>query len=358
MRFAKNIASHRTVSHGGPYSIRGLDSKVVDFSSNVNPLGFPTAVGRALKSAAKTIPKYPDPDAAGLKKGLAGYLRTDAKNLVIGNGATEIIYNFCRATITKSTPVLIAIPTFGEYEAAARLCEGRVSFFRTMSLQDDIDSFVEKIPRKGVVFVCNPNNPTGALVSKSHMASMVSRAKKKGTLVFVDECFIELGPDAGQSLADVATRSDNLFVLRSLTKSFGLAGLRVGYGIGNESMISILNKIKIPWNVGGLAQDAARLALSDKKFLPRTRKIIKKESEFLKSAISEIEGLSCYDSAANFLLVKTKMPSKLLQKKLLDRGILVRDCSTFRGLDSGYIRIAVRTRKENLALIKALRDPR
>lgn len=341
------------MSHGGLYSVENPDPKILDFSSNVNPLGYPRSVRRLLSSGMSKIPVYPDHNSSVLKRRLSEYLGISVGNLVVGNGATEIIYNFCRAVIDRNTPVLITAPTFGEYEAAARLCGAKMQFFKTLDLEDDIAEFLKKMPKNGIVFVCNPNNPTGLLVPKNVMMEILRAAQKRRTLVFVDECFIELA-DPKQSLVNDVPKFDNLFVLRSLTKSFGLAGLRIGYGIGNKNMISVLDKIKIPWNVSGLAQEAAVLALSDAQFLRKTQKLITAESEFLKKSISEIAGLSCFDSQTNFLLIKTKTPSKLLQKKLLRRKILIRDCSTFRGLNRNYIRIAVRTHKENMALIKAL----
>lgn len=148
---------------------------------------------------------------------------------------------------------------------------------------------------------------------------------------------------------------DNLFILRSLTKSFGLAGLRIGYGLGNKKMIEILQKIKIPWNVSGIAQHSAIKALSDKSHLPKTLDIIKKELKFLTDSISQIKGFTCYTSDTNFILIKSKIKSNQIQKRLLKQNILIRDCSTFHGLDDNFIRIAVRTHKENLRLVEALK---
>jgi len=147
---------------------------------------------------------------------------------------------------------------------------------------------------------------------------------------------------------------NNLFILRSLTKSFALAGLRIGYGIGSKQMISVLNKIKIPWNVSGLAQQAASAALLHSFYLTKVKKMIKKESFYLINYISKLKGFQCNVTSTNFILIKTKMKSKTLQKKLLEKKILIRDCSTIRGLNNNYIRIAVKTRKENEKLIKAL----
>ncbi|NDB32214.1 MAG: threonine-phosphate decarboxylase [Nitrososphaeria archaeon] len=346
MKFAKNIRSHSIVRHGGPYSISGYGSRVLDFSSNVNPLGYPSTV----KLNLDKIPVYPDHDSVKLKQVLSRYVKIPKHNITIGNGATEIIYDFCRATTPNR--VLIVAPTFGEYEAACRLCGARPEFFTTLNLQNDLEGFIKKIPKNGIVFVCNPNNPTGELVSKESIISIIKTAKSKSSLVFVDECFIELTQTPDQSVLDMVSKFDNLFVLRSLTKSFGLAGLRLGYGIGNKNLVSILDKIKVPWSVNGLAHQAGILALSDKKFLPKTRKLIKTESTFLINSLSKL-GFFCSDTKTNFILIKTKQPSKVLQKKLLQKNILVRDCSNFRGLDKYHIRIAVRTRKENKKLVSA-----
>lgn len=353
MKFAKNITTHTLVPHGGIYSIKNPNSAIVDFSSNVNPLGYPLSVKKLLKSYASKIQIYPDHNSTKLKKQLSMYLEVPHTSIIVGNGATEIIYNFCRTVIVKNTPVLISIPTFGEYEAAVRLCEGKPRFFKTMNLEQDLSKFVKKIPKNGVIFICNPNNPTGTLISKKAVIQITKSAKTKNALVFVDECFIELTQTPQQSVVDQTQNVDNLFVLRSLTKSFGLAGLRIGYGVGNKKTVSAMDKIKIPWSVNGLAQEAAIAALSEKTFLARTRKLIKKESTFLKKSISKLGNFS-FETSTNFILIKTKVSSKHLQKKLLQKNILIRDCSTFRGLNQNYIRIAVKTHKENLKLVKAL----
>lgn len=351
MKFAKNVQTHLKAGHGGPYSIKNLNPEVLDFSSNVNPLGFPSTVKKSLDLAKISI--YPDHDSAKLKQKLAKYLKTSTNYITVGNGATEIIYDFCRTTITKSK-VLIVVPTFSEYESASRLCGAKPQFFITMNLQTDLEKFMQKIPRNGLVFLCNPNNPTGKLIPKHVMLQIIKSAEAKSTIVFVDECFMELTVTQNQSVINLIPKFDNLFVLRSLTKSFGLAGLRLGYGVGSKALISILDRIKIPWSVNGLAQEAGIAALDDKMFLAKTQQLIKKESQFLIDSISRMSDFSCYDTDTNFILIKTKQPSKILQKKLLHLNILVRDCSNFRGLDNHHIRIAVRTHKENQKLVSAL----
>ena len=165
---------------------------------------------------------------------------------------------------------------------------------------------------------------------------------------------MNLYQESDESIIKQIKNFENLFILRSLTKSFGLAGIRIGYGVGSPQIIDLLQKIKIPWNVSNIAQGAASAAICYHPFLDKTCKLIKKEKNFISSNLAKSKKFVCYNSTTNFLLVKTKIKSKLLQKKLLRKKILIRDCSTFRGLNQDYIRIAVKTRKENIKLLKAL----
>lgn len=354
MKLNQNIASHRPVSHGGRYSVKNPSPDLLDFSSNINPLGTTPMVRRYLKRKLGSISEYPDSDSINLRKSLQWYCKIPYEQIVVGNGATEIIYNFCKAFLSKKTHALIPIPTFGEYEAAANLSECKISFFKTMNLKKDLNNFLSKIPKNGCVFVCNPNNPTGTLLSKTNLLQIIQTAKKKSSLVFVDESFIELVPSSNESVIKHVKKFSNLFILRSMTKSFGLAGIRVGYGIGSKQIISIMSNLKIPWNVSGLAQYAAGAALCSMSYLEKSKKIIKQESNYLRNSISKIDGFTCHNTSTNFILIKTKQKSKTIQKKLLKKKILIRDCSTFHGLNNNYIRIAVKTRKENQKLVKAL----
>jgi len=348
------VKSHNPVSHGGIYSISNPRSDILDFSSNVNPLGPSPNILKSIKNNLNSISIYPDSNSLNLKKNIQKYTKIPISQIVIGNGATEIIYNFCKAFFSSKTSVLIPVPTFGEYEASAKLAGAKIVFFKTMDLKNNIDDFIFKLPKNGCTFLCNPNNPTGTLLCKKEMKKIILAAKKKNSLVFLDECFIELVPDHDESIISWIKNYDNLFILRSFTKSYGLAGIRIGYGLGPKNLISILNQIKIPWNVSGLAQQAASSAISTPSYLKKTRKLIKIESNFLKEKISKLKNFELYDSAANFILIKSKFKSATIQKKLLKNKILIRDCSSFRGLDNFHIRISVKTRKENLKLIKEL----
>lgn len=355
MKLGQNrISKHIRVKHGGLYSISKPSPEILDFSSNINPLGPPAIVKKTIKKQLKTISYYPDSDSVQMRKNLQWYTNVPYSQIVPGNGATEIIYNFCSAFLLGA-PVLISDPTFGEYEAAAKLSGAKVALFKTMNLNHDLDSFIAKIPKNGCVFVCNPNNPTGVLIPQKNMLKIIKAAKVKSSFVFVDECFIELVPDHNESVLRHIKKFDNLFILRSLTKSFGLAGIRVGYGLGAKKITDILNKIRIPWNVSGLAQYAAGAAVCHYFHLDKAKKLIKKESKYLQDSISKIDGFTCNKSVTNFILIRTKQKSKTIQKMLLKKNILIRDCNSF-GLGEHYIRIAVKTRSENQKLVKALED--
>ena len=327
---------------------------IIDFSSNVNPLGCHPGVKKFLKKQLKFISTYPDSDSSSLRANLKWYTGLNESQILVGNGATEIIYNFTKAFLNEKTSVLIPIPTFTEYEKASKLSGCKINFYKTFNLNDNIDDFLKIIPKNGAVFVCNPNNPTGVLTKKSNMIRIIKNAQKKSTLVFVDETFIELISEKNQSLIKLIKSYENLFILRSFTKSFGLAGLRIGYGLGSKKIIEILQRVKIPWNVNYIAQYAASAALCYSDFLEKSRKNIKKEYLFLMNSLSKFQWLTCFHSSTNFILIKTKINSKLLQKKLLKKNILIRDCSTFCGLNENYIRIAVKNRNQNKLLLKAL----
>lgn len=346
------IVRHIPVVHGGKDHL--IKSDVIDFSSNIAPIGVPKSVKMILKKNLDNIQRYPDFSSSEVISSLTKYTKLDKAYLLVGNGAIEIIYNFCFAFLSKNTRVLIPVPTFQEYETAAKLNNCKITYFKTMNLAENLDSFLLKIPKQGCVFLCNPNNPTGKLLSKKQILLITKTAKKLSSIIFVDECFIEMVPDSNQSVISYVKTYDNLFVLRSLTKSFGLPGIRIGYAAAPKQIIGILRKIKIPWSVNSLAQDAANMALKNKSHIKKSNHVIKKELNYLINKISNLTGFDCYDSSTNFILIKTKHNSTKLQQKLLEHKILIRDCKNFRGLDDHHIRIAVKSHKDNLKLVRAL----
>ena len=192
------------------------------------------------------------------------------------------------------------------------------------------------------------------LLTKKQLLSIIKTAKKKSSYIFVDECFIELVPDFDESIISYVKKYDNLFVLRSFTKSFGFPGLRIGYAASSKEIINILQNIKIPWSVNSLAQKAAKISIKNNLHLIKSKLTIKKELIFLTKNLSKLDGFECNTSYTNFILIKTKHNSTKLQQELLKHKILIRDCKNFRGLNNQYIRIAVKSHKDNVKLIRAM----
>lgn len=369
IELAKEDVRHLTPCiHGG--NIWGLAGRhrmeakeILDFSANVNPLGPSEKAIEAIHKGLWKIPYYPDPDCARLKEAISHYIGgVKVDNIIVGNGSTELIYLFCEVFIGKGDAALIPEPTFGEYENAVRKAGGRPIYVGSeRDFRINVDNLVGMMaPPAKAVFLCNPNNPTGTLVSRDDVLGIVEEASRRDILVVIDEAFIEfVDEEKCYSLAEDVEKYQHLFVLRSLTKAFGLAGLRVGYGIACKDLIDVLSRVKVPWNVNCLAQDAAVSALEDREHIRRTQKLISEERKFLLSELGKIKGLKAFPTEANFILIdirQTGLTAAQLKERMLTRGILIRDCSSFRGLDAYYIRVSVRTREENDKLLASLRE--
>ena len=342
-------------SHGGIYSVNPR-LVLLDYSSSINPLGTPKKAIAAVKMSANSLVQtYPDPECRELKKSLSRYLGIDSEWFTLGNGAIEIIYWFAHTTTSVRGRVVIPTPTFCEYEVASQKVGAEVTLVPLNNFDLDADKIIEKARGANAVFLCNPNNPTGMLATKQIMK--IIENIDSSTKILLDECFIELAdnPEAN-TMIDQISEFDNLVILRSLTKSFGLAGLRVGYSVCNPTLAKKLSTNKIPWNVNSLAQVAGVAALRERRCLSKARALIKKERRFLHDNIEKLEPFHPIRSDSNFFLVhlqgrnSTQFRDKLLKKS----GVLVRDCSTFTGMGAQYIRIAIKKHSENILLLKAL----
>lgn len=347
------------------YGLR--EEKIMDFSANINPLGPSPKVIKVLKENLDKIARYPDPEAIKLRKELSEYLKVNPENIIAGNGAVELIHLICRALRPKKA--LIVVPTFSEYEFVLKSVGCKIQFFPLKPRDDfklDIEEFLNNmkkidLPRpctqgRGLLFLCNPNNPTGQLISKSDMLKIIGVTRKRRIFVVIDEVFMDFVERAeAETLIYEAIERDNLFIIRSLTKFFALPGIRIGYGIGNKKLLQKLKDYKEYWSVNALAQIAGIAALRDREYIKKTKRLIPKEKKFLYHRLSKINGLKPYPPVTNFILCRltSKIDSKKLQERLLQRNILIRDCSSFRSLNNKYIRIAIRTHKENLHLINS-----
>jgi threonine-phosphate decarboxylase len=360
----KKFNSLDSCSHGGIYSTKNYLQVKIDFSSNINPLGISRQVLKEIRKNIKQISHvYPDSNCNLLKKSIAEYIKHDIDKewISVGNGATEIIHNFVRAV--SLTNAIIIPPTFCEYELASKRCKMKINFISlSKKLQIQADKVIEKskkINSNSLIFICNPNNPTG-LVNTQMIEKILSSIDCSKTILLLDESFIEFLNDIGkESLMSKIKEYNNLAILRSMTKSYGLAGLRLGYMVANPRLIRKLKPFQIPWSVNGIAQIAGIAALNDQDHVIRAKKIIEREKNYMYKQINKKENqANALRSDVNFFLIKLKnINSITYQKILLDfHGIYVRDCSSFRGMSSDFIRVAVKTHKDNVRLLKAIYD--
>ena len=321
------------VLHGGTRKqVQEHDGReVLDFSASLNP--FPPRVEWTCDPAAAGM--YPDDRYGALRDLIARTFGRKSEEVTVGNGSIELIRVFCRAVLSPGDTVRVDNPTFGEYALSAELCGAMV--------QEGTSARNARIR-----FLCNPNNPDGTLLPRSRSLSSLEECHAGGGNLFLDEAFIELA-DPAESLADV--RDPYLFVSRSITKAFAVPGLRFGYGFGDPDLIERMEVLRLPWTVNSVAEQFATAAIARLPELEESRRKIRGERKWLEERITGM-GLTCAPSQANYLLVHLPFPAAILATRLLARGILVRDCTSF-GLPES-IRVAVRTREENRQLAEAL----
>ncbi len=302
---------------------------LLDFSASLNPL--PPRFGWTCDP--KCVSSYPDNEYHRLKECIARVFHRDTEEICVGNGSIELIRVFCSVVLSGKKTYFTETPTFGEYELSARLAGAAPA-----------DS-----PKAATVsFICNPNNPTGELHAVPEMTDRLRAASSHGGILFADEAFIELS-DPSQSLVDL--RGESLFVLRSLTKSFAVPGIRFGYGFGDPDLIAKIEIARPPWSVNAYAEAFSLKAFDHMDELEKSRAYIRKERAFLQNHIEDM-GMRCCPSSANYLLVDCGRKAETLCSQLENLGILVRDCASFGRASS--IRVAVMTHEENTLLVEAL----
>ena len=339
--------------HGGDLYSQPV---VLDFSANTNPLGTPDAVRQAVIGAVSRLDRYPDPYCRALVQAIAHFEQVPQDEILCGCGAAELIFSYCTAVRPKRA--LELAPTFSEYSAALESVGCQVERYPLTAqngfvLEEPFLSYLQK-GEWDVVFLCNPNNPTGQIIAPKLLEQIARLCHEKKMRLFLDECFLDL-TDGGreQSMKAYLAQYPGLFILKAFTKSYGMAGLRLGYCLTADSvLLAAMSRTVQPWNVSIPAQAAGVAALGEVAFLQHTRQIIFEERCFLQEQLAAL-GIKVNPSGANYLLLYSCVP---LQKKLLEKGILIRNCANYHGLNTGWYRIAVKNHKENQVLISALAE--
>lgn len=313
----------------------------------------------AIRENLDSIIHYPDPAAQELRRMVSQQVGLPEEMIVAGNGAVEIIYLLMKHL--KPIKALIPAPTFNEYEIAVRTSDGEVKDLlldKKKGFAIDKEQIYCIMEDVDVLFICNPNNPTGNLTSREDIREITEAAGQLGKMVIVDEAFMDFVTDPGQySVIDLIPRFDNLFVLYSMTKFHAIPGLRLGIGLGNPQLIEKINQIRDPWNVNCLAQIAGIASLQDEQYFKATVAYVAEEKEYLFNKIKAIEGLSPFPPSVNYIFIdvtETGYSASEIANILGSEGILIRDCSSYKNLGSTFIRVAVRKREENDRLVEAL----
>jgi len=353
-RIRKSFAGVKECRHGGLVQEAAsiLGAEPLDFSANINPLGSPP-LKELLLEELEHIGHYPDNSYRNFRRAAAKFVNVDMDCIVPGNGSSELIRLFAECCFLEGDLALVPTPSFGEYANQSLLAGATVQ--RVNIGGDGLPLLADDdLEKAKLLFLCNPNNPTGWLLSAELVTDLADRCEERETFLLVDEAFIELS-EPKESVAIQAPHREFLFVMRSLTKSFGVPGLRLGFGVTNARLAGILNLARIPWSIGSLAAAAATYLLGCEEHLERSRLVIKEELAWLESALLGL-GLRPLPSSVNFILVNIEpscLDSDVLAQRTMAQGVLVRDCQSF-GLGKSYIRVAVRSRSENERLIAAL----
>ena len=337
-------------NHGGEIYEK---SYRLDFSVNVNCTGTPESVLKAAAEGALLSAQYPDVKCLALRRDLASFLSVSEDEIVFGNGAADVILTAVLAV--KPKKVVVLAPTFAEYEQSAKILDAEMIYYRLKEENDfrlDEGFFSVLTEDVDMVFICNPNNPTGQLVEREFLLRILSHCKDQGIFLVVDECFNEFLDDP-ESYSLIRDLDDypNLLILKAFTKTYAMAGLRLGYGLcSDRNFLSRMAECNQPWAVSIPAQYAGIAALKEKEYVKSSMRLMRNERNFLKTELRRL-GFRVFDSQANYIFFKADPD---LKAKCSGHGILIRDCSNYVGLTAGYFRVSVKLHEENLELLHVL----
>ena len=328
-------------------------SSAIKLASNENPLGPSPKALEALRAALADVHRYPDSHSYYLVRRLSKHLGVPADQIVVGNGSDELITLAVRAFLDPGDEVVIAEPSFLIYRIAAQIAGAAIRVSRSREFRYDLAGMRRLVNRRTkMVFIANPDNPTGTYVTKPEVEAFMA-GLPPSAIVFFDEAYAELvdAPDYPDSFSYLSKHP--VIITRTFSKAYGLAGLRVGYGVAPVELIQAMHRVREPFNVNSLAQAAATAALDDVEHLEKTRRLLRVEKQILYRVLEEL-GYTYVPSATNFILFRVGPRASRVVSELLKRGIIVRDMLAWNLPE--YVRVTVGLPEENQAFIQALRD--
>ena len=363
--------------------------EILDYSSNINPYGIPESLKKRITENLEVLERYPDPDYVELRQKLANLNKVNLSDIILGNGATEIIFLFMKVINPKK--ILIVSPTFGEYERAVKATEIsgdtvslsssngdnknienkkiEIEYFELKESDDfklNIGNLKNELENKyDLLIICNPNNPTGKFLKLAQTEEILKECNKYDTKLFIDEAFIEFLADGmKESIINTEENKKNLFVTRAFTKFFAIPGLRLGYGMYfDKELEKKISEKKEPWSVNNFAEMAGSTVLDDAEYIEKTLKWIAAEKKYMYEKLNEISGMKVYETEVNFItgkidekLFSEGLNVKILREKMLEQGILIRDASNFKFLDERFFRLAIKDRASNERVIEVMKE--
>ena len=337
--------------HGGEVYARKID---LDFSANINPYGTSQAVKDAVAGSVEALRCYPDPYCRRLVSAIADFEKVPEKQVFCGNGAAELIFSCCMAL--RPRKALVLSPCFSEYETALKVFGTEVDHY-LLRREDGFaltEAFLPYLQsyRGQLLMLCNPNNPTGQVTDRGLLESILAVCREKQIFLFIDECFLDLTEDGEAfSMKPILKENPNLLLLKAFTKSYGMAGLRLGYCLsGNRQLLHTMGCQVQPWNVSIPAQNGGIAALRQRDFLEMAKKTISEQREVLEDGLRKL-GMAVIPSKTNYILFQGPRD---LRERLLEAGIQIRSCANYIGLSEGWFRIAVKLPEENKILLEAM----
>lgn len=325
---------------------------VIKMASNENPLGPSPKAMEAIKKYLGNINMYPEGGCFYLRQAIARRLRIKPEQLIFGNGSDEIIELVLKAFVNEGDEVVVANPTFLMYEVASSVHGAKIKVVPTRYFKYDLKAMKEAVSKNTkVVFIANPDNPNGTYVTKYELEDFL-KGIPEDTIVFLDEAYYDYVEESDYPNGLDYLGKNNLIVTRTFSKAYGLAGLRVGFGVSNTEIIKYMETVRDPFNVNSLAQIGAIGALKDKKFLSKSKKTVREGKKFLYSELKAM-GVRYVPSVTNFILIELGPKSCEIAEKLLKKGVIVRNMKAW-GMEN-FIRVTVGKESENKRFIKELK---
>ena len=336
---------------------------ITNFGANVNPLGISPMLRDNLASHIDAITTYPDREYTDLRNAISVYTGAPVASIMVGNGSTELIGLFIQIQHPKKA-VLIS-PTYSEYEREILLSGGTCDYHflkPEAEFHIDVEALLADITADvDLLIICNPNNPTSTVIGREDMERIVSHCEQTGTFVLIDETYIEFAPDMDAITAIPLTEAhSNMVILRGISKFFAAPGLRLGYSIcNNPELYACMNEIKNPWTINSLAGVAGEIMFSDHAYIQETKNFIQEERLYCQQTLDQMPEVTYFDCYGNYILVRIEkegITSYDAFVHCIKKGLMIRDCSDFVGLDETYIRFCFMNHDKNVALMEALKE--